>query len=474
MHTAPTSSQYHSQDEWGQYAYGYSGGPSAKHEQRTADGVTRGGYSYVDANGIVQSVSYVSDPANGFRATGTNFPVDTAAAPAVVHQPLPVVHQPVPVVHQPVPVVHDVPVPVHPWPAVAEPALLPTVVEARHLQTVPAPHLVKLAKPLTPAGTANLQYPEHAVFLTHRKKRSASHYPCPQVSGYAAPAPPAQVLHHYGATSYSNYVRHHAPAPVAPAVPVVTYSDSKSFVKSTPVAEPEPVDVTVVDTASHVSSTSGVSSDSHVSTSSHVAVAPAPQVYTSSHVVVAPAPQAYTTSHVVVAPAPQVYTVPHVFAAPAPQLYAAPAPQLYAARHVAVAPAPQVYAAPHVAVAPAPQVYAAPHVAVAPVKTQFHAQDEHGQYTYGYTDGASAKTETRYADGMTKGSYSYVDGNGEVQAVHYTAGADGFKAAGTNIPVHHVWSAIIRHTHHGRPHTRWTNNIVLYCRFPSSSSFLIL
>lgn len=72
-------SQYHAQDELGQYSYGYTGGPSSKHEARTADGITRGGYSYIDSNGIVQSVSYVSDPVNGFRVAATNLPVAPVA-----------------------------------------------------------------------------------------------------------------------------------------------------------------------------------------------------------------------------------------------------------------------------------------------------------------------------------------------------------------------------------------------------------
>lgn len=37
------TTQYHAQDELGQYTFGYSGGPSAKHETKTLDGVTRGG-----------------------------------------------------------------------------------------------------------------------------------------------------------------------------------------------------------------------------------------------------------------------------------------------------------------------------------------------------------------------------------------------------------------------------------------------
>ncbi|XP_069679343.1 cuticle protein 19.8-like [Periplaneta americana] len=82
--TGPVSlaSQYHAQDALGQYSYGYSAGPSSKAETKTADGVTRGGYSYVDANGIVQTVNYVSDPVNGFRVAATNLPVH---APAPVH-----------------------------------------------------------------------------------------------------------------------------------------------------------------------------------------------------------------------------------------------------------------------------------------------------------------------------------------------------------------------------------------------------
>jgi hypothetical protein len=70
-----TSHQYHTQDALGHYSYGYSAGPSAKVETKTLDGVTRGGYSYVDGNGIVQSASYVADDVNGFRIAASNIPV---------------------------------------------------------------------------------------------------------------------------------------------------------------------------------------------------------------------------------------------------------------------------------------------------------------------------------------------------------------------------------------------------------------
>lgn len=77
-HSGPVHSQYHSQDKYGQYVYGYASGLSAADEIKTADGVTRGGYSYIDAHGILQTVQYVSDH-NGFRVSATNIPRDVPA-----------------------------------------------------------------------------------------------------------------------------------------------------------------------------------------------------------------------------------------------------------------------------------------------------------------------------------------------------------------------------------------------------------
>lgn len=70
---AVTSSQYHAQDESGQYSYGYSSNLSTKQESKTADGTVTGSYTYVDAHGLLQTVNYISD-ALGFRAAGTNIP----------------------------------------------------------------------------------------------------------------------------------------------------------------------------------------------------------------------------------------------------------------------------------------------------------------------------------------------------------------------------------------------------------------
>merc|ERR1711892_326074 len=57
---ATEGAQYHSQDDAGQYFYGYSDPNSVKQEVRTADGVIRGAYSYVDSNGLVQTVNYIA------------------------------------------------------------------------------------------------------------------------------------------------------------------------------------------------------------------------------------------------------------------------------------------------------------------------------------------------------------------------------------------------------------------------------
>lgn len=87
--TAPFLSQYHSQDDLGQYAYGYNGGLSSKVETKTLDGVTRGAYSYVDAENRLQTVEYTADALNGFRAAATNLPkapIDTNVAPEAVRE----------------------------------------------------------------------------------------------------------------------------------------------------------------------------------------------------------------------------------------------------------------------------------------------------------------------------------------------------------------------------------------------------
>jgi len=231
VHVAPAAvqgSQYHAQDDAGQYSFGYNDGSSVKQEIKTADGVIRGAYSYVDSDGIVQNVNYIAD-ALGFRVGATNLPVHHVDAP------------------------------------------------------------VEAATPV-------------------------------QAVAAAAPVAVAQ-------------------APVAAAAPVIAPEVSYAYLP-----------------------------------------------YASNY----------------------GYSVP------------------------AVAPAP--VAAPIVAAAP---VVAAP-TPVDATNSQYHAQDDFGQYNYGYSDPNSVKQEVKTADGVTRGSYSYVDANGIVQTVNYISDAMGFRVAATNLPVHNV------------------------------------
>merc|ERR1719334_1724002 len=241
----PEASQFHSQDDFGQYSFGYNDGSSVKQEVKTADGVVRGAYSYVDSDGIVQTVNYIAD-AMGFRVGATNLPVHNVDSPAA-----------------------------------------PVAVEA----AAPAPAVV--AQAAAPVATA------------------------PVVAAYSQPAIAPQVNYAYlpYATNYGYSV---------------------------------PVDQPLVETK------------------------------------------------------PVVSSVP--------------------------------VEAPTVAAAEVPIV--ASNIDAA--NSQYHAQDDFGQYNYGFSHSTQTKQELKTADGVTRGSYSYVDANGLLQTVNYISDAMGFRVAATNLPVHHV------------------------------------
>merc|ERR1711962_306947 len=82
------------------------------------------------------------------------------------------------------------------------------------------------------------------------------------------------------------------------------------------------------------------------------------------------------------------------------------------------------------------QVLVNPARAIYPGQShQFHAQDEFGQFSFGHAGGPSARTESRAANGVTQGSYQYVDANGLLQTVNYIADPfNGFRVSGTNLP----------------------------------------
>merc|ERR1712227_1086929 len=148
--------------------------------------------------------------------------------------------------------------------------------------------------------------------------------------------------------------------------------------------------------------------------------------------------------------------VHHVDAEPAPAAapvavaeapVAAPATQQQVVQAYHPYASSYTYAEPVVAQA-APVVAQAAPAAVAvsssvddAANSQYHAQDDIGQFNYGYSNPLSSKQGLKTADGVTRGSYSYVDANGIVQTVNYLSDAMGFRVAATNLPVHHVEDA---------------------------------
>ncbi|XP_046383579.1 calphotin-like [Ischnura elegans] len=331
------SSQYHAQDELGQYSYGYAGGPSAKSEVKTWDGVTRGGYSYVDAEGKIQTVNYVADPVNGFRVAATNLPV----APSVPAVPA------VPEVPASAPLVAPTPVEDTPEVAAAKEAHLAAFAEAKAAAEAapddPEPAETPAAEEPAKTPTLDVAPASTEVLPASVLSREVAAIPYPGLS-YAAYAPaayhystPAQYAYHsvfpYNRYAYSTYAPQWHPFPALQAP--------------------------------------------------------------------------YTA-------APVTYSAPIAYTAPV----AAPAPVSYAPAPVSYAPAPVSYAAP------------------VEVSSQYHAQDELGQYSYGYAGGPSAKSEVRTWDGITRGGYSYIDAEGKVQTVNYVADpVNGFRVAATNLPV---------------------------------------
>merc|ERR1712213_167695 len=67
----PQTSQFQSQDEFGNLAYGYSNLNSAKQEAGNTYGGVTGSYSYTVSNGLIQTVNYIADGL-GFRVQATN------------------------------------------------------------------------------------------------------------------------------------------------------------------------------------------------------------------------------------------------------------------------------------------------------------------------------------------------------------------------------------------------------------------
>jgi len=58
---------------------------------------------------------------------------------------------------------------------------------------------------------------------------------------------------------------------------------------------------------------------------------------------------------------------------------------------------------------------------------QYYAQDNLGQFSFGYTNPQSARSEIKSADGTVAGQYSYVQPHGNVVQVKYVADSQGYR-----------------------------------------------
>ncbi|CAL4059564.1 unnamed protein product [Meganyctiphanes norvegica] len=67
--------------------------------------------------------------------------------------------------------------------------------------------------------------------------------------------------------------------------------------------------------------------------------------------------------------------------------------------------------------------------------SQYHTQDEFGQFTFGHASLGQAHQQTRDFTGVVRGSYTYVDPEGEQVVAHYIADAGGFRVSSNALPV---------------------------------------
>ncbi|KAK3894698.1 hypothetical protein Pcinc_001544 [Petrolisthes cinctipes] len=82
-HVAPPvhyQSQHHSQDEFGQFAFGHASPDQAHSAVRDYTGAVRGSYTYIDADGKEVVAHYIADH-NGFRVASNALPVFEGEAP---------------------------------------------------------------------------------------------------------------------------------------------------------------------------------------------------------------------------------------------------------------------------------------------------------------------------------------------------------------------------------------------------------
>jgi len=77
------------------------------------------------------------------------------------------------------------------------------------------------------------------------------------------------------------------------------------------------------------------------------------------------------------------------------------------------------------------------HQIVTPVatKTQYHAQNELGQASWGHSEPSQAHAAVRDAQGGVRGSFSYISPEGQTLTTNYIADHNGYRVASNALPV---------------------------------------
>ena len=451
-----TNTQHHAQTESGAYSYGYSNALSSKQESKSEDGITQGTYSYVDANGLVQTVNYVSDVL-GFRVSATNLPV-APRVPEVKSVPLP---------SEKTEAVEPV-IDVRSEAMVETPASEKKVVADFFKTTEPIVAPAPIVQVIAASVVKALQPQVYAA--SSPTLPTVQDHPVPVVQVHAAPVQPQVYAPNALPISLTN-TQHHAQTETG------AYSYGYSNALSSK-QESKSEDGITHGTYSYVDANGLVQTVNYVSdvlgfrvSATNLPVAPevpevksvplpsepvgvVPEINIRSEALVeTPVSEKkvvadfFKTTEPIVAPAPivQAQAVPVVKSVPVnAHAYGAAVPVVPIAQEQSVPIVqaqvaqvqPEVYAAavpvlPVVQYAPVPVVQAP----AGPVNTQYHAQTESGAYSYGYGNALSSKQESKSEDGITQGTYSYVDANGLVQTVNYVSDALGFRVSATNLPV---------------------------------------
>jgi len=88
-----------------------------------------------------------------------------------------------------------------------------------------------------------------------------------------------------------------------------------------------------------------------------------------------------------------------------------------------------------VPVSPFAPVVIQPAAVPVDLASQYHTQDEFGQFTFGHASLGQAHSQTRDFTGAVRGSYTYVNPDGEQVVAHYVADAGGFRVSSNALPV---------------------------------------